>query len=141
MRLIRITPAGKVLYKAEKDHCQRYPEPASEDLFGGVARNYQLFEPLDFLAELTQHIPNKGEHFIRYYGCYSIYQADPLPCPNCGGTMKIVAFIEAPQADAIRKILQHCGLWHDPPTRAPPKPSSQSQPARSKPEMYPSFTG
>ena len=23
---------------------------------------------LDFLAEVTQHIPNKGEHLIRYYG-------------------------------------------------------------------------
>ena len=68
-RLIRITPVGKVLYKAEKDRGQRYPQPASEDLFGGVARNYQLFEPLDFLAELVQHIPNKGEHLVRYYGC------------------------------------------------------------------------
>jgi hypothetical protein len=168
-RLIRITPAGKVLYKAEKDRCQRYPPPASEDLFGGVARNYQVFEPLDFLAELTQHIPNKGEHLIRYYGHYSnktrglraknaaacpagpdtppgrdppaqppigeparlnrrrwaalikhIYQADPLLCPKCGGTMKVIAFIEAHQGDVIRKILEHCGLWHDPPPRAPP---------------------
>ena len=57
-----------MVYKAEKEHCQEYPEPASEDLCGGVARNYQVFEPLDFLAELTQHIPNKGEHLIRYYG-------------------------------------------------------------------------
>ena len=40
-------------------------------LQGGINRNYQVFEPLDFLAELTQHIPNKGEHLIRYYGCYS----------------------------------------------------------------------
>ena len=69
-RLIRITPDGKVLYKAEKEHCQHYPKPVSEDLFGGVARNFQVFEPLDFLAELTQHIPNKGEHLIRY-SCYS----------------------------------------------------------------------
>jgi hypothetical protein len=23
------------------------------------------------VAELTQHIPNKGEHLIRFYGCYS----------------------------------------------------------------------
>jgi hypothetical protein len=30
-----------------------------------------LFDTLDFLAELTQHIPNKGEHLIRYYGWYS----------------------------------------------------------------------
>ena len=70
-RLIRITPEGKVLYKAEKDHCQHYPKPVSEDLFGGVARNFQVFEPLDFLAEITQHIPNKSEHPIRYYGYYS----------------------------------------------------------------------
>ena len=35
--------------------------------------------------------------------------------PKCGGTMKIIAFIEARQGDVIRKILEHCGLWHDPP--------------------------
>jgi Putative transposase len=26
---------------------------------------------LDFLAEVTQHIPDAGEHLIRYYGWYS----------------------------------------------------------------------
>jgi hypothetical protein len=70
-RLVRITGEGKVLYKADKEHCQHYPAPASDDLYNGVDRNYQIFEPLDFLAELTQHIPDKGEHLIRYYGCYS----------------------------------------------------------------------
>jgi len=179
-RLIRITPAGKVIYKAEKDHCQKFPEPASQDLLPGAKRNFQVFEPLDFLAELTQHIPNKGEHLIRYYGQYSnkargmrsklqvtptedlaqkdqvasaqdhaipappdrlarrrwailirrVYQADPLRCPRCGGTMKIIAFIEAHQQAVIGKILQHCGLppegpkgWVDPPSRSPPKPA------------------
>ena len=33
--------------------------------------NYQIFQPLDFLASVTQHIPDKGEHQIRYYGFYS----------------------------------------------------------------------
>ena len=33
--------------------------------------NFQVFQPLDFIAEITQHIPNKGEHLIRYYGHYS----------------------------------------------------------------------
>ena len=70
-RLLRITPDGKILYKADKDHCHQYPKPVSEDLYGGIARNFQVFEPLDFLAELTQHIPNRGDHLIRYYGCYS----------------------------------------------------------------------
>lgn len=26
---------------------------------------------MEFLANVTQHIPNKGEHQIRYYGWYS----------------------------------------------------------------------
>ena len=37
----------------------------------GSARNFQVFSALDFLAELTQHIPDKGEHLVRYYGRYS----------------------------------------------------------------------
>jgi hypothetical protein len=36
-----------------------------------IKRNFEVFEPLDFLAEVTQHIPNRGEHQIRYYGFYS----------------------------------------------------------------------
>jgi ribosomal protein S27E len=70
-RMVRVTPSGQVVYRAEKDGPQRFPEPASENLLNGPARNFQLFDPLDFLAELTQHIPNKGEHLIRYYGWYS----------------------------------------------------------------------
>jgi len=38
---------------------------------GGPKRNFQVFDPLDFLAEVTQHIPDPGEHLIRYYGWYS----------------------------------------------------------------------
>ena len=70
-RILKITPTGHVVYKAEHDSCRRFPEPASGDLRSGVSRNFQVFDPLDFLAEVTQHIPNKGEHTIRYYGWYS----------------------------------------------------------------------
>jgi hypothetical protein len=45
-----------------------------------------------------------------------IYEIDPLTCPNCGGTMRVLAFIE--EAAAIRKILDHLGLW-DIPKRQP----------------------
>jgi len=45
-----------------------------------------------------------------------IYEIDPLACPNCGGTMRILAFIE--EAAVIRKILEHLGLW-DVPKRQP----------------------
>ena len=59
-----------------------------------------------------------------------IYQADPLRCPKCGGAMRIVAVIEAHQGDVIRKILQHCGLWKDPPPRGPPRRTRPSQAGR-----------
>lgn len=45
-----------------------------------------------------------------------IYGTDPLTCPNCNGTMRILAFIE--EAVVIRKILDHLGLW-DVPKRQP----------------------
>ena len=47
--------------------------------------------------------------------------------------MKIIAVIEAHQGDAIqkiRKILQHCGLWHDPRSRGPPRQTRPSQAVR-----------
>jgi len=52
-----------------------------------------------------------------------VWQVDPLLCPRCGSTMKIVSFIEATQPDVIDRILTHCGLPQEPP-RAPPQPPS-----------------
>jgi hypothetical protein len=51
-----------------------------------------------------------------------IYEVDPLLCPKCQGTMKIIAFIE--QQEVIMKILRHLNLWdthnHDPPPQNSP---------------------
>ena len=41
-----------------------------------------------------------------------IYEIDPLTCPKCGGTMRVLAFIE--EAAVILKILGHPGLWDVP---------------------------
>ena len=49
-----------------------------------------------------------------------VYELDPLACPKCGGTMKVVAFIEPPQGALIEKILRHCGLWRPSAPRPPP---------------------
>ena len=62
---------ARVIYLAEKNAPQRFPKPASENLFGDVSRNFQLFDPLDFIAELTQHIPDTRKHLTRYFGWYS----------------------------------------------------------------------
>ena len=48
-----------------------------------------------------------------------VYEIDPLACPECGGRMKVVAFLESPQCEVIEKILLHCGLR--PVSRAPPQ--------------------
>ena len=156
-----------MVYKAEKEACRPFPNPADEGLASGPNRNFQILSPLDFLAEFTQHIPPKGSHLIRYYGWYSnkargmrakaaeaaraaelppassgpeaagvrtrsrssqtwamlikrVYEFDPLVCSQCGGQMKVIAFIEPPQQEVIEKILRHCGLWEAAPPRRPP---------------------
>ena len=36
-----------------------------------LKRNFEVFSAGDWLAALTAHIPNAGEHLVRYYGWYS----------------------------------------------------------------------
>jgi hypothetical protein len=36
-----------------------------------LKRNFEVFPACDWLAALTAHIPNAGEHLVRYYGWYS----------------------------------------------------------------------
>jgi hypothetical protein len=165
-RILKVTDEGKVIYKAEKPDCRPFPKLGDARLAYGASRNFEIFDVLDFIAELTQHIPDKGAQLIRYYGWYSnrsrgdrakeaapsaappapevvineedtphrlkakakwaalikkVFEVNPLLCPKCGGQMKIIAFIEKKdQSDVIKRILRHCGLWKDPPARAPP---------------------
>jgi len=70
-RLVHVNETGKVIYKAEKDAYRRFPEPQDADLASGAKRNFQIFSPLEFLAEFTQHIPPKCSQLIRYYGSYT----------------------------------------------------------------------
>ena len=70
-RMIMLSGDGKVFYRAGNPGCIRFPKTGDKELTSGIPRNYEVFDPLDFLAEVTQHIPNKGEHQIRYYGWYS----------------------------------------------------------------------
>jgi hypothetical protein len=180
-RILRVTADGKVVYRTEKAECRPFAFEAREGTgkTTTVVRNFELFEPLDFIAEITQHIPNPGEHLVRYYGWYSnksrglrakqarqaqdqgagsaqspsgrsadtpglrrrrlrwaelirrVYEVDPLLCPQCGGPMKIIAFIERRnQGAAVEKILRHCGLWTDPPPSRAPPPARYTPPVQ-----------
>ena len=73
---------GKVTRRVSNVKRPLLPEGASQDLLADPKRNFQVFDPLDFLAacpavaseqrgKVTQHIPEAGEHLIRYYGFYS----------------------------------------------------------------------
>ena len=57
-----------------------------------------------------------------------VYEVDPLCCPECGGQMKMVSFIEPPQADVIEEILNGHqsgamvgSLWQARAARGPPE--------------------
>lgn len=168
-RMITRTDDGRIVYRASHARCWAFPKSGEQTVMQGIRRNHEIFEPLDFLAEMTQHIPNKNEHQIRYYGWYSnksrgmrekvlraalvpkptqpltqqqlkfrltpdrvrgrlwaalirlVYEVDPLKCPECGGTMKIVALIDHNrQPDVVENILKHCKLWKEPNERGPP---------------------
>ena len=57
-----------------------------------------------------------------------IYTADPLRCPRCGATMRVIAVID--QEEVIYRILSHLNLLSpgDGP-RAPPPRGSSAAPA------------
>jgi hypothetical protein len=59
-RMIRVTEDGQVLYRAGKSKCVRFPQPGDDRLREGMSRNFQIFDALEFLAEVTQHIPDKS---------------------------------------------------------------------------------
>jgi len=48
-----------------------------------------------------------------------IYEVDPLTCTNCGGSMRIIAFIE--DYKVIKKILDWLGIYEFKRDRPPPK--------------------
>ena len=66
-----------------------------------------------------------------------IYEVDPLICPHCKGTMRIISFIEDPLV--IRDILRHLGLWLVR-SRPPPKVHAAITLLKSKTSDYYSHT-
>jgi len=175
-RMVSRTEDSRVVYRASHQRCWSFPKSGEQTVMEGIPRNHEIFNPLDFLAEVTQHIPNKGEHQIRYYGWYSnksrgmrakaeqalvakprrhltqqqlkrcltwaaliklVYEVDPLKCPDCGGTMKLISFIEhSRQPEVVQKVLRHCGLWKDTPKRGPPKTADAQLPAEPADLLY-----
>lgn len=51
------TTSGTIIYRSEIN-----PK---------IQRNFEVFTPWDFIAAITQHIPDKSFQLVRYYGWYS----------------------------------------------------------------------
>jgi hypothetical protein len=69
-RLVKATPQGKVLSRAEWRACRRFPGPDNRDLFNGVSHDFQVFDPLDLIAGLTRHVPEPNKQLARSFGWY-----------------------------------------------------------------------
>ena len=53
----RANPDGSIIYRSS--------------LKPKIQRNFEVFSPCDFIAAITQHIPDKSFQLVRYYGWYS----------------------------------------------------------------------
>jgi len=72
-----------------------------------------------YIADETSFVPSRGwAEMIR-----KVYEADLLNCPQCGGRMTIISFIE--DHKVIDKIIYHLKLTFiaepPPPSQAPPQ--------------------
>ena len=100
----------------------------------GKQRNRELPEPIPTVLEPEI----SSEAFRRNWArlIQKVFEVDPLICPRCRKQMRIVAAIENPEA--IRRILEHLGLWlanarptpraHSPPGLQPLHEDAYSQP-------------
>jgi hypothetical protein len=60
--------------------------------------------PLRMVEEVLRRLPTKGwAEMIR-----KVYEVDPLVCPKCGGTMKVIAFLT--DYAVVDKIIDHLKL-------------------------------
>ena len=87
-----------------------------------INRNFEMFTPTDFLAAITQHIPDKGVQMVRYYGWYSnkMRGVRQRALPPGTGSAPAGAFpaatLETPFQEMANLILR---VWHVDPLRCP----------------------
>jgi hypothetical protein len=90
-----------------------------------LGRNFEALEPLEWLARMSDHIPDPGQHSPRRRSSLTwarliakIYQVDPLVCTRCGQKMQMIAFLT--DQLSIKRILDHLGLSEPPQDKSPP---------------------
>jgi len=72
-----------------------------------LKRNFEVFPVLDWLAALTAHIPNPGEHVVRYYGWYSNVSRGKRKKTQAGASEAAVTEMVEIPPPAISQALKH----------------------------------
>ena len=95
----RANPEGSVLYRS--------------GLNPKIQRNFEVFTPCDFIAAITQHIPDKSFQLVRYYGWSSNKmrgQRDKRAAEEANNEEgQAVQLID--EREVVERILRHLGLW------------------------------
>jgi len=92
-----------------------------------------VVSPVTLSEEARQPVTSKGwAAMIR-----KVYEVDPMICPKCGGTMKVVAFIT--EYAAVDRIIDHLKLTfvaEKPPPSPFPSPAAWRLPPSFLPSMF-----
>jgi len=78
--------------------------------YSNKSRGMHMKAAAEAAGESSPAAPTRSESVDRSSQSWAmlikrVYDVDPLTCPQCGGQMAVVAFIEPPQADLVEKIL------------------------------------
>lgn len=93
-------------------------EPAIAGEGAGATGVVPMGNALPTQAQPAEPVPPKRPaHYLWAVLIARIYEVFPLRCPNCGGQMRLIAFIT--HSVDIRQILNHIGVESDPPHISP----------------------
>ena len=104
-------------YYSNKSRGKRKKEEAENADLGDKADPEEL--------NMIEEPPHTPKEYRRLWAqlIQKVYEVDPLICTKCGGTMRIVSFIE--EQAVINKILSHLGI-HEEHAHSPPERESLS---------------
>ena len=147
-RMMYLRQEGTVVYRAKdgKDQktfpamewlaamCSHIPNRGEQMVryygyYSNVARGKRKKETSDDVIPCILEPEENSKAFRKNWArlIQKIYEVDPLVCPKCKGAMRIISFIE--DAQIIREILMHLGLWF---VRSRPPPACASTADRPK---------
>jgi len=92
---------GQVIYRSKMSH-------------GANKRNFEIFDALDFIAAITQHIPEPSFQLVRYYGWYSNrMRGDRKKCEQKQAQPRAPSSIEVIDISEYRPRKMPSPLWRE----------------------------